>query len=189
MIAEIDAKLSSQLDQILHHADVQKLESAWRGLKLTIDRTNFRENIKIELLNVSKDDLQTDFEDAPEIVKSGLYKIAYTAEYGTFGGKPIGAMFGNYEFGPGAQDIQLLSNLAAVACMAHAPFFAAAGSPVLQREGLPQPAEPQGPQVDLRGPAVHQVELVPRVRGRALRRPDGAALPAAPALRRDHGSR
>ncbi|MBX3261205.1 MAG: type VI secretion system contractile sheath large subunit [Labilithrix sp.] len=128
MIVEIDKKLSKQLDAILHQPAFQKLESAWRGLKFVVDRTNFRENIKVELLNVSKEDLQADFEDAPEVTKSGLYKIAYTAEYGTFGGKPYGAMFSNYEFGPGAQDVELLRNCASVAAMAHAPFFAAAGA-------------------------------------------------------------
>ena len=128
MIVEIDKKLSKQLDVILHNPAFQKLESAWRGLKFVIDRTNFRENIKVELMNASKEDLQADFEDAPEVTKSGLYKIAYTAEYGTFGGKPYGAIFSNYEFGPGAQDMELLRNCASVAAMAHAPFFAAAGA-------------------------------------------------------------
>ena len=89
MIAEIDRKLSAQLDEILHHKDFQKLESAWRGLKFLVDRTDFRENIKLELLNVSKEDLLADFEDAPEITKSGLYKTVYSAEYGQFGGKPV----------------------------------------------------------------------------------------------------
>lgn len=126
LIAEIDAKLSAQVDEILHADAFQKLESAWRALKFTVDRTDFRENIKVELLNCSKADLQEDFEDAPEITKSGLYRIAYTAEYGQFGGKPYGAMFANYEFGPGPQDIALLQNCASVATVAHAPFFAAA---------------------------------------------------------------
>ena len=127
MIAEIDKKLSLQVDEILHHKDVQKLESAWRGLKFVIDRTDFRENVKVELLNCSKADLQADFEDAPEITKSGLYRIGYTAEYGQFGGKPYGAIFSNYEFSPGPQDVALLQNCAAVAAMSHSPFFAAAG--------------------------------------------------------------
>ncbi|MGX5797277.1 type VI secretion system contractile sheath domain-containing protein, partial [Pseudomonas sp. E2-15] len=74
MIAEIDTKLSQQMDEILHHPDFQALESAWKGLQLLVDRTNFRENIKIELLNVSRQDLLDDFEDSPEITQSGLYK-------------------------------------------------------------------------------------------------------------------
>jgi len=126
MIAEIDKKLSKQLDAILHHEQFQSLESSWRSLKLLVDRTDFRENVKIELLNVSKEDLQGDFEDAPEIVKSGLYKLAYTAEYGQFGGEPYAAMIGNYSFGPGPQDIALLQKVASVATMAHAPFLTAA---------------------------------------------------------------
>lgn len=141
MIAEIDNKLSLQLDAILHNRQFQKLESGWRSLKYLVDKTDFRENIKIEILNVSKDDLLEDFEDAPEIPKSGLYKTVYTAEYGQFGGKPYAAMVGNYDFGPGPQDIKLLQNVASVAAMAHAPFIAAAGPQffgVDDFKGLPQ---------------------------------------------------
>ena len=72
MISELDKKISKQVDQILHHTEFQKLESAWRGLKFVVDRTDFRENIKVELLNCSKEDLLADFEDSPEVPKSGL---------------------------------------------------------------------------------------------------------------------
>ena len=127
MIAEIDAKLSRQMDEILHHADFQALESSWRGLKLLVDRTDFRENTKLEILNASKQDLLDDFEDSPEITQSGLYKHIYTAEYGQFGGQPVGAIVANYFFDPSSPDIKTLQHVASVACMAHAPFIAAAG--------------------------------------------------------------
>src|SRR5215471_7610090 len=54
LIAEIDQKLSRQIDEIMHHPAFQKMESAWRGLKFLIDRVDFRENTKVELLNCSK---------------------------------------------------------------------------------------------------------------------------------------
>lgn len=127
MISEIDVNMSKQLDEVLHNKAYQTMESAWRGLKLVVDRTDFRENIKLELLNVSKDDLLNDFEDSPEIPKSGLYKLVYSREYGTFGGNPVAAMVANYDFGPGSQDIALLQYCASVSAMAHAPFIAAAG--------------------------------------------------------------
>jgi len=127
MIAEIDTRMSAQLDEVLHHPTFQSLESAWTGLKHLVDHTNFRENIKIELLSCSKQDLLADFEDSPEIPKSGLYKQIYSRDYGQFGGQPTGAIVANYEFGPGPQDVKLLQNVAAVAAMAHAPFVAAAG--------------------------------------------------------------
>ncbi|NLT24823.1 MAG: type VI secretion system contractile sheath large subunit [Syntrophorhabdus sp.] len=128
MIANLDQKLSKQVDVILHNKDFQQLEAAWTSLKFLVDKTNFRENIKVEVMNVTKTDLLDDFEDAPEITKSGLYKLAYTQEYGQFGGKPYGLMVGNFEFGPSAPDIKLLQNLASVATMSHAPFVAAAGA-------------------------------------------------------------
>ncbi|WP_269497585.1 type VI secretion system contractile sheath large subunit [Castellaniella sp. S9] len=128
MIAELDKKLCRQVDEILHNPEFQRLESSWRSLKFLIDRTNFRENIKIQIMNVNKDDLLSDFEDSPEVTKSGLYKNCYTAEFGQFGGQPFGAIIANYEFGPGSSDVKLLQYCASVASMAHAPFIAAAGA-------------------------------------------------------------
>ena len=127
MVAEIDARLSAQVNAILHNEQFQKLEAAWRGMKFLIDRVDFRENIRISMLNVSKEDLLADFEDSPEVPKSGLYKTVYSNEYGVFGGKPYGALIGNYEFDSGPQDIALLQKLAAVAAMSHAPFLGNVG--------------------------------------------------------------
>ncbi|GFM51304.1 type VI secretion system contractile sheath large subunit [Pseudomonas capsici] len=127
MIAEIDTRLSQQMDEILHHKDFQALEASWRGLQLLVDRTDFRENIKIEILNVSRQDLLDDFEDSPEVMQSGLYKHVYTAEYGQFGGNPVGAIIANYFFSPSSPDVKTLQYVSSVACMAHAPFIAAAG--------------------------------------------------------------
>ncbi|WP_024646493.1 type VI secretion system contractile sheath large subunit [Pseudomonas syringae] len=127
MITEIDDKLSRQMDEIIHHADFRALEASWRGLQLLIDRTDFRENIKIELLSISKQDLLEDFEDSPEVVQSGLYKHVYTAEYGQFGGNPVGAIIADYFFSPSAPDVKTMQYVSSVACMAHAPFIAAAG--------------------------------------------------------------
>ncbi len=122
-IAEIDKRLSEQIGAIMHNADFQKMESTWRSLKFLVDRTNFRRNIKVEILNVSKQDLADDFEDAPEPVQSGLYKQVYTAEYDQPGGEPYGAMISNYEFGRSPGDIDLLQNVAKIAAATHCPFI------------------------------------------------------------------
>ncbi|GHZ49605.1 hypothetical protein VCSRO8_3251 [Vibrio cholerae] len=44
MLVELDKKISAQMDEILHNSQFQAMESAWRGLKLFVDRTDFREN-------------------------------------------------------------------------------------------------------------------------------------------------
>ncbi|MEG9883595.1 MAG: type VI secretion system contractile sheath large subunit [Hyphomicrobiales bacterium] len=125
LIADLDAQVSAQMDEILHDKQFQTLESSWRALKFLVERTDFRENIKIEIMNVGKEDLLEDFEDAPELTKSGLYKQIYTAEYGQFGGQPVGALIANYDFGPGSRDVKLLTHVAGVAAMAHTPFISA----------------------------------------------------------------
>lgn len=123
MIAELDKKLSAQMDEILHNESLQKLESSWRGLKLLVDRTDFRENIKINILHITKEELLDDFEFSPEIVQSGLYKHVYSSGYGQFGGEPIGAIIADYEFTANSPDIKLLQYVSAISTMAHAPFL------------------------------------------------------------------
>ena len=104
----------------------------------------------------------------------------------SFGGKPYGADRAPTTTSARARRTsRCCSKCAAVAAMAHAPFIANAGPEFFGEKNFLDLPEPQGPQVPLRGPAVRAVALVPRERGRALRRPVHAALPAAPALRRE----
>ncbi|TQI81199.1 type VI secretion system protein ImpC [Serratia fonticola] len=126
-IADLDQMISRQLDVVMHHPEFQKVESAWRGLKQLVDGTDFRQNVKIEVLDVSKEDLRQDFEDSPEIIQSGMYRHAYIQEYDTPGGEPIGAVISNYEFDAGAQDIALLRNISKVSASAHMPFIGSVG--------------------------------------------------------------
>ncbi|WP_275288550.1 type VI secretion system contractile sheath large subunit [Halomonas elongata] len=123
MIVELDRKIGHQVDEILHDQEFQHLESAWRGLKLLVDRTDFRENIKLNVLHATKEELLEDFEFAPEISQSGLYQHVYAAEYGQFGGEPVAAMIGHYDFTPSTADIKLLQYTASVGAMSHAPFL------------------------------------------------------------------
>lgn len=142
-ISRIDQKISEQLDEILHNETFQEIESAWRGLKFLVDRTDFRRNVKIEILNVSKDELLRDFEDSPEITQSGLYKHTYIDEYDTPGGEPIGALVSNYTFGRSAQDIALLRNISKVSAAAHMPFIGAVGSEFFGKESMEEVANIQ----------------------------------------------
>ncbi|MCE0559216.1 MULTISPECIES: type VI secretion system contractile sheath large subunit [unclassified Motilimonas] len=123
MIVELDKKISAQMDEILHDKQVQEMESSWRGLKLLVDRTDFRENNKIEILSATKEELLDDFEFSPEIAQSGLYKHIYSSGYGQFGGEPVGAILGNFAFTPSTPDMKLLQYIGAVGAMSHAPFI------------------------------------------------------------------
>jgi type VI secretion system protein ImpC len=127
MLVELDKKISSQMDEILHQESFQQLESSWRGLKLFVDRTDFRENNKVEILHATKEELLEDFEFAPETSQSGLYKHVYSSGYGQFGGEPVGAIIGNYAFTPSTPDMKLLQYASSLGAMAHAPFISSVG--------------------------------------------------------------
>lgn len=139
-IAELDYQISRQLDVVMHHDEFQKVESVWRGLKSLVDKTDFRQNVKLEVLDVSKEDLRQDFEDAPEIIQSGLYLHTYVAEYDTPGGEPIGAVISAYEFDASAQDMALLRNISKVAASAHMPFIGSAGPAFFLKETMEEVA-------------------------------------------------
>ena len=125
-IAEIDRLLSSQLNEIMHSEDFQKLEGSWRGLHQLVMNSETSPMLKIRVMNVNKKDLLKDLEKAIEFDQSAVFKKIYEEEYGTFGGAPYGALIGDYEFGNHPQDMALLEKMSQVAAAAHAPFLSAA---------------------------------------------------------------
>ncbi|MDR3012133.1 MAG: type VI secretion system contractile sheath large subunit [Chitinispirillales bacterium] len=125
-IAELDRRISLQLDEILHAPQFQKLESIWRSLEFLVQRTDFRKNVKLNILDVSKEELAEDFEDVPETIQSGLYRHVYTDEYDTPGGEPYAAMISDFAFDSSPADIALLQEVSKVAAACHCPFICSA---------------------------------------------------------------
>ena len=157
------------------------MESPWRGLKQLVDSTDYRQNVKTEILDVSKEDLRQDFEDAPELIQSGLYWHTYTAEYDTPGGEPIGSVISSYEFDASPQDVALLRNISKVSAAAHMPFIGSVGPKFFLKDSMEEVAA-MGYRQLLRPRRVHQVEILPRHRRRPLHRPCDAARAGASAV-------
>jgi type VI secretion system protein ImpC len=125
-IAQIDHLLSIQLNEVLHHAAFQKLESTWRGVKYLIDQSETSAMLKIKIFNCNKRELLRDLQRAPEFDQSALFKKVYEEEFGIFGGAPFAAMVGDYEFSRHPEDVELVERISQVAAAAHAPFISAA---------------------------------------------------------------
>jgi type VI secretion system protein ImpC len=125
-IQQIDAAISRQLAEILHDDKFRALEGTWRGLQTLVFGTNTGPDIKIRVLNCSKRELYKDLSNAVEFDQSLLFKHIYTSEYDTPGGKPYGAMIGDYEFSNHPEDVELLKKVAGVAAGAFCPFISAA---------------------------------------------------------------
>ncbi len=135
-IAKIDEKISLQLDAVLHESQFQAMESSWRGLHALVEKIDFTANIKLELLDVDKHELQEDFEEVTEISQSSLYKQIYLQEYDTPGGEPIAAVISDYVFDSSASDINLLEKIAKVSAAAHCPFFASVSAPFFNKSNM-----------------------------------------------------
>jgi type VI secretion system protein ImpC len=142
-VAQIDHLLSIQLNEILHHPQLQKLEASWRGLKYLIGQSETSAMLKIRVMNVSKKELLRDLQRAPEFDQSALFKKIYEEEFGVFGGDPFAAIIGDYEFSKQPEDLELLEKVSQVAGAAHAPFLTAASSQLMNMESFTQLDQPR----------------------------------------------
>ncbi len=145
MIAEIDKKLSEQVNAILHHADFQQLESAWRGLHYLVNNTETDEMLKIKVLNISKADLGKTLKRFKGTAwdQSPIFKKVYTEEYDQFGGHPFGSLVGDYYFDHSAPDVEILGEMSKIAAASHAPFLSAVAPTAMQMGSWQELANPR----------------------------------------------
>jgi type VI secretion system protein ImpC len=127
LVKTIDELVEDQINEILHTPEFQAQEAAWTSIADLVKHTNFKANIDISLLDVSKDELYEDLElNSADIAGSELFKKVYVAEYDQFGGAPYGVLLGLYEFANTPKDILWLRSMGKVASASHAPFVSAA---------------------------------------------------------------
>lgn len=145
IVAEIDRKLSEQINLIMHHEQFQQLESAWRGLHYLVNNTETDEMLKIRVLNISKQDLGKTLKKFKGTAwdQSPLFKQIYEQEYGQFGGEPYGCLVGDYHFDHTPPDVELLEGMSQVAAAAHAPFLAGAAPTLMNMESWQELSNPR----------------------------------------------
>jgi type VI secretion system protein ImpC len=145
IIAEIDQKLTEQVNVILHNERFQQVESAWRGLHYLVSNTETDEMLKIRVLNISKKDLGKTLKKYKGAAwdQSPLFKKLYEQEYGQLGGEPYGCLVGDYSFDHTPGDVELLGQMAQIAAAAHAPFIAGAGPALLGMDSWQELANPR----------------------------------------------
>jgi len=127
-IAEIDRKVSEQLNQIMHNERFLKLEGSWRGLNYLVMNSETGTSLKIRMLQMSKKEMGKDLQKAVEFDQSQLFKKIYENEFGTPGGEPYGALIGDYEWTKHPDDVETLRLVSNVAAGAFAPFISGVGA-------------------------------------------------------------
>ncbi len=145
IIAELDRKLTTQVNAILHMEEFQKLEGAWRGLHYLVNNTETDEMLKIRVVNIRKDELHktlkrfkgTNWDQSP------LFKQIYEAEYGQFGGEPFGCLVGDYHFDHSPVDVEMLSEMSKISAAAHCPFISGAAPSLMQMDSWQELSNPR----------------------------------------------
>jgi type VI secretion system protein ImpC len=145
IIAEIDKKLSDQVNAIMHSERFQQVESAWRGLHYLVNNSETDEMLKIRVMNISKKDLAKNLKKYKGTAwdQSPIFKKLYEEEYGQLGGEPYGTLVGDYYFDHTPGDVELLGQMAQIAAAAHAPFLAAASPTAMGMDSWQELANPR----------------------------------------------
>jgi type VI secretion system protein ImpC len=129
-VEEVDQIVGDDLRAVLHQADFQALESAWRSVDFLVRRLETDSTLQVYLIDVSKAELAADLGSADD-KPSATHRLLVESSVGTAGATPWALLVGLYSFGPDADDVGLLRRLAAIARAAGAPIIAAADSRVV----------------------------------------------------------
>lgn len=147
-IALLDKAITDQVNEVLHHPEFQKLESAWRGLDYMVKNSPRSQKLKIAVLNISKVELGKSLEKFDD--ESGnmgwdqgpIFKRIFESRLDVPGGEPLGCIVGDFEFDHSPPDVKMLERMARICGAAHAPFITAAAPKLLGIKSWQQLSDP-----------------------------------------------
>lgn len=122
LVAAVDSATGSLMRTILHHPKFQHLEAAWRALYFLVRRTETSSELKIYIIDVSKDELSADLKSATDLAGTQLYKVLVRDTVETPGGEPWSLVCANYAYSPNIDDIAALMRVSKICNIAGAPF-------------------------------------------------------------------
>lgn len=159
-----EAALAEQLRALLHEPALQQLEACWRGLWWLVTQLP-AEQIEIELLPLSRDELLADVAEAgAEVNRSALFtQLFRNPQAGDW--SVIAAL---YDFGPTHAEIQALAALAALAEAGRATLLGGAAPALAGCDSPESLAEPDRwrelePAIQTRWQALRRSQVAARV--------------------------
>jgi type VI secretion system protein ImpC len=127
----LDLATSAQMSALLHSPGFQALESAWRAVFFLVRNLETSSQLKLLLIDVSKEELSRDLASSQDLSSTGTYKLLVENSVGTLGSEPWAILTGNYTFDSSREDAELLGRVAKVAAAAGAPFITGASPDLL----------------------------------------------------------
>ncbi len=119
----VDQTSSELMRSILHHPKFQELESAWRGVYLLIRKIETDNDLKINLLDISKEEVSDNLRAISKLADSDIYKWLVRDAIDTPGAEPWSLVCGNFTFDVNIDDVAALIRIAKICETANAPFI------------------------------------------------------------------
>ena len=139
----VDQATSLLMNALLHTPAVQRLEAAWRGVQFLLRRLPLGTQLKLYLLDVTKQELAADLTSGATWTETALHKLMVEETVGTAGGHPWAVVGGLYQFGATAEDATLLSHIARLTRHAGAAFVSDAAPQLVGCSSFAQTPDPR----------------------------------------------
>jgi type VI secretion system protein ImpC len=124
ILAVMDLGIGALMRAVLHDRDFQALEAIWRATYLLVRQLETGSQLKLYVIDISKQELAADLKGAIDLRDTGIYRLLVEQSVGTQGAEPWAILVGNYSFGSEGGDAEVLSRMAGIAKRAGAPFLA-----------------------------------------------------------------
>lgn len=141
-VSAVDKATSALMRSILHNKRFQELESAWRGLYFLVRRSETSTDLKLYLLDITKDELTDNLRSANSLAETVLYRHLIKDAVETPGAEPWALTLGNYSFSPDVDDVATLMRVSKIAAVANAPFISHMRPDVLGVHSLAEDPDP-----------------------------------------------
>jgi type VI secretion system protein ImpC len=139
----IDRGIGGLMRAVLHNRDFQALEAIWRATFLLVRQLETGSQLKLYVIDISKDELAADLRSAADLRDTGMYRLLVEQSVQTPGAEPWAIIVGNYAFGSESDDVAVLSRMAQIAHRAQAPFVAEASPRLLECDSLASTPHPR----------------------------------------------
>ncbi|HMJ08666.1 MAG TPA: type VI secretion system contractile sheath large subunit [Pyrinomonadaceae bacterium] len=118
MLDAVDAASGDLMRKIIHDHGFRELEAAWRGLFFLARRAETGVDLKLFLLDLTKDELAADLKGASDLSETLAHEILMETN-----DEPWAAIAGNYGFLPNVDDVAALVRISKLGHDANAPFI------------------------------------------------------------------
>ena len=164
-IAQIDALISTQLNEVMHHPDFQKLEGTWRGLQVPAQQHARRARSSRSRCSTSRRRIcSRTCRRRPSSTRARCSRRSTRRSSASSAARRSARCSATTSSASRGQDIELLEKISQVAAAAHAPFLTAASAGHVQHGELHAARRAARHGEGLRHDRVREVEELPRRR-------------------------